>query len=120
MLYKEPHNLVIWVRPGCNPDQLNRDTQLTTLLEKKLIASYSKAVCKTVTLAGIIFIYYPVKPYIKEFCTVIYLISLTTGLISRYHPRKNQRNILLVPKEGLIGDHNLKPLLTVNKESINW
>ena len=29
-------------------------------------------------------IYHPVKPYIKEFCTVIYLISLTTGLISRY------------------------------------
>ena len=28
--------------------------------------------------------YYPVKPCIKEFCTVIYLMSLTTGLISRY------------------------------------
>ena len=24
--------------------------------------------------------YHPVKPYIKEFCTVIHLISVTTGL----------------------------------------
>ena len=29
-------------------------------------------------------VYYPVKPHIKEFCTVIYLISPITGLISRY------------------------------------
>ena len=29
--------------------------------------------------------YYPVKPYIKGFCTVIYLISLTKRLIRRYH-----------------------------------
>ena len=36
-------------------------------------------------------IYHPVKPYIKEFCTVIYLISLTTGLISRYHLRKKSK-----------------------------
>ena len=34
-------------------------------------------------------IYYPVKPCIKEFCTVIYLISLTTGLISRYRIAQN-------------------------------
>ena len=33
---------------------------------------------------------------------------------------KNQRNRLLVPKEALIGEHNLKPLLTVHKESIDW
>ena len=56
----------------------------------------------------------------QRVCTVIYLISLTTGLISRYHPRKNQRNRLLVPKETLIGEHNLKPLLTVHKERIDW
>ena len=67
-----------------------------------------------------ILVYYPVKPYIKKFCTVIYQISLTTGLISRYHLRKNQRNILLVTKEALIGEDNPKPLLTVHKESIDW
>ena len=71
------------------------------------------------------------KPCIKEFCIVIYLISLTTGLISRYqdisprmisryHQRKDQRNRLLVTKEALIGEHNLKPLLTGHKESIDW
>ena len=30
------------------------------------------------------YIYYPVKPCIKEFSTVIYLISLTTVLITTY------------------------------------
>ena len=29
-------------------------------------------------------------------------------------------HILLVPKEALIGEHNLKPLLTGHKESIDW
>ena len=33
---------------------------------------------------------------------------------------KNQRNILLVTKEALIGEHNLKPLLTVHNESIDF
>ena len=31
-----------------------------------------------------IIVYYPVKPYIKEFFSVIYQISLTTVLISTY------------------------------------
>ena len=75
-------------------------------------------------------IYYPVKPFIREFNSVIYLISLTTVLIftylskdnkiDRYHPRKNQRNKLLVTKEALIREHNFKPLLTGHKESIDW
>ena len=68
------------------------------------------------------------KPCIKEFCSVIYLISLTTVLIStyqilyrtisRYHPRENQRIRLLVSKEALIGEHNLKPLLTGHKKAL--
>ena len=29
-------------------------------------------------------------------------------------------NMLLIPKEALIGEHNLKPLLTIHKESIDW
>ena len=57
---------------------------------------------------------------------MIYLISLTTGLISRYQseedklisPEKKSRNRLLVPKEALIGEHNLKPLFTVHKENM--
>ena len=67
--------------------------------------------------------YYPVKPCIKEFCSLIYQISLTMvspRAISRYHPRKNQRNNLLVTKEALIGEHNLKPLLTGHKKGIDW
>ena len=66
------------------------------------------------------------KPYIKEFCTVIYLISLTTGLItsprttSRYHPRNKSKEYIVSTKEALIGEHNLKPLLTGHKESIDW
>ena len=40
--------------------------------------------------------------------------------MASYVLQKNQRNILLVPKEALIGEHNLKPLLTVHKESIDW
>ena len=39
--------------------------------------------------------------------------------ISDITREKNQRNILLVPKEALIGEHNLKPLITVHKESID-
>ena len=50
--------------------------------------------------------------------TDIYLSVL--GLISRYHLRKNQRNRLLVTKEALIGEQNLKPLLTGHKENIDW
>ena len=44
--------------------------------------------------------YYPVKPYIKEFCTVIYLISLTTGLISRYHLRKKSKEYIVSDKRS--------------------
>ena len=39
--------------------------------------------------------------------------------LSRYRPRKRSKDILLVPKEALIGEHNLKPLITVHKESID-
>ena len=75
-------------------------------------------------------LYYPVKPCIKEFFSVIsditnqsiyqpYLL-ISPRKISRYHLRKNQRKKLLMTKEPLIGEHNLKPLLTVHKESIDW
>jgi len=38
-------------------------------------------------------------------------------MISRYHPRKKSKEM---SKEALIGEHNLKPLLTGYKESIDW
>ena len=48
------------------------------------VVNYSEHVTVMSCVKVILNNYHPVKPCIKEFCTVIYLISLTTGLISRY------------------------------------
>ena len=60
--------------------------------------------------------------HIKEFCSVIYLISLTTILLSAVLVRdiigEKVKYTLLGIKEALIGKHNLRSLLAAHKRSM--
>ena len=47
-------------------------------------------------------------------------VLISPRTISKYHPRKKSKEYIVSTKKALIGEHNLKPLLTVHKESIDW
>ena len=58
------------------------------------------------------------SPDSSPFRVLVTSLLISPRTISRYHLRKNQRNKLLVSKEALIGEHNLKPLLTGHKNAL--
>ena len=64
---------------------------------------------------------YSMKPYIKEMCSVMKLISLIIGLISTYHPSgyhpRKRKAIFSITKEALIGAESIESMLLLGIEN---